>query len=106
MLFRPLDNGLILHRCTHDQLKEALSGTYPPNLPFSFDSVEFVSGITFLDIHIVELWPLCSSSLWKLTHTCSYISWSSFNIPRHVKTAWIRGEFIRYICVYSSPSFY
>ena len=105
MLFPFLDDGPILHGCTHDQLKEALSSTYPPNLPFSFDSVDCVSDITFLGIHIVELCPLRTPIFWKPKHTCSYISWGS-NIPRHIKTAWIRGEFIRYIRVCSSLSFY
>ena len=106
MLFRFLDDGVILHCCTHDQLKAALSGTYPPNLPLSFDSSDCLSDNTFLDIHIIQFRPLRTSIFWKPTHTCSYISWGSSNVPRHIKTAWTRGEFIRYIPVCSSFSFY
>ena len=63
ILLQFLDDGLILHCCT-----------YPPNLPFSFDLVDCVSDITFLDNHIVIWHPLHTSIFSKPTHTCPEIS--------------------------------
>ena len=77
-------------------VKQRLDVIYPPNLPWSFEVTDRVSDIHFLDVHIVALCPLKASLLWKPTHTCSYIQWDA-NVRRHIRTAWVRGEFIRYI---------
>ena len=105
VLFRFLDDGLILHRSSHTVVKQHLDVIYPPNLPWSFEVTDMVSDIHFLDVHIVALCPLKTSVYWKPTHTCSYIRWDA-NVPRHIRIAWVRGEFIRYIRICSSCSFY
>ena len=53
----------------------------------------------------MALCPLKTSVYWKPTHTCSYIRWDA-NVPRHIRIAWVRGEFVRYIRICSSCSFY
>ena len=105
LLFRFLDDGLILHRSSHTVVKQHLDVTYPQNLPWSFEVTDRVSDIHFLDVHIVALCPLKTSVYWKPTHTCSYIRWDA-NVPRHIRIVWVRGEFIRYIRICSSCSFY
>ena len=86
-------------------MKQHLDATYPLNLPWSFKVTDRVSDIHFLDVHIVALCPLKTSVFWKPTHTCSYIRWDA-NVPRHIRIAWVRGEFIRYIRICPSRSFY
>ena len=73
---------------------------YPSNPPWSLEVTDRVSDIHFLDVHIVALCPLKTSVLRKPTHTCSYTRWD-VNVPRHIRIAWVRRQFIRYIRICS-----
>ena len=104
-LSRFLDDATILHRCPLSEVHEHLLKTYPQNLPFKFECRAERSNIHMLDIHIVSLYPFQTSVWWKPTHTCSYIPWEA-NVPRHIRIAWVKGEFIRYVRICSSLRFY
>ena len=105
LLFRFWDDGLILHSSSHTVVKQHLDVIYPPNLPWPLLETDRVSDIHFFDLHIVALCPLKTSVFWKPTHRCSYIRWDA-NVPRHIRIAWVRREFIPYIRISSSCSFY
>ena len=104
-LFRFLDDGRILHRSSDTVVKQHLDVTYPLNLPWSFEVTCRVSDIHFMDVHMVALCPLETSVFWKPMRMCPYIWWDG-NVPRHIRIACVRGEFIPYIRTCSSCSFY
>ena len=61
--------------------------------------------VIFLDVCFMSLNPLTTCVHWKDTHVCQYIPWDS-HVPRHIRVAWVRGEFIRYIQICSHPHLY
>ena len=96
LLFRFLDDGIILHRSSHTLVKQHLDVIHPSNPPWSFEVTDRLSDIHLLDVHMVALCRLKTSLFWKPTHTCSYIRWD-VNVPEHIRIAWVRGVFVRYI---------
>ena len=61
--------------------------------------------VVFLDVCFMSLNPLTTCVHWTDTHACQYIPWDS-NVPRHIRVAWVGGEFIRYIRICSHPHLY
>ena len=105
-LNRYIDDGLILHPLEHSsELEQALQRIYPPDLPFGMEHVGQTTKVVFLDVCFMSLKPLTTCVHWKDTHACQYIPWDS-NVPRHIRVAWVRGEFIRYIRICSHPHLY
>ena len=103
---RYIDDGLILHPLDHSsELEQALRRIYPPNLPFRMEHVGQTTKVVFPDVCFMSLKPLTTCVHWKDTHACQYIPWGS-NVPRHIRVAWVRGDFIRYIPICSHPHLY
>ena len=105
-LNRYIDDGPILQPPEHSpDLEQALQWIYPPDLLSGMEHVGQTTKVVFLDVCFMSLKPLTTCLHWKDTHACQYIPWDS-NVPRHIRVAWVRGEFIRYIRICSHPHLY
>ena len=105
-LNRYIDDGLILHPLEHSSdLEQAQRRIYPTDLPFGMEHVGQKIKVVFLDVCFMSVKPLTTCVHWKDTHACQYIPWDP-NVPRHIRVAWVRGEFIRYIRICSHPHLY
>ena len=105
-LNRYIDDGLTLHPLEHSsELEQALRRIYPPNLPSGTEYVGQTTKMVLLDVCFMSLKPLTTCVHWKDTHACQYIPLDS-NVPRHIRVAWVRGEFIRYIRICSHQHLY
>ena len=103
---RYIDHGLILHPLEHSsELEQALQRIYSPDLRFGMEYLGQTTKVVFLDVCFMSLKPLTTCVHWKDTHACQYIPWD-LNVPRHIRVAWVRGEFIRYIRICSHPHLY
>ena len=58
-----------------------LAKVYPRHLTFTFQNSASRCGVSFLDIWVVSLPPLCTSVFWKKSHACTYIPWRA-KVPR------------------------
>ena len=95
LLNRYIDDGLLLHPLENSsELEQALRRIYPEHLPSGMEHVGQTTKVVFPDICFMSLKPLTTCVHWKDTHACQYIPWDS-NVPRHIRVAWVRGEYIR-----------
>ena len=105
-LFRFIDVGLITHPTSAaDIVFTVLRHTYPANLTFSFDRHASRTNIPFMDLLGLSVAPLRTPVFFKASHTCTYIPRQA-NVPRHIRTAWVRGECVRYLRLCSAESYF
>ena len=100
-LSRYLDDGLVLHPWGEGEaLKTHLRGVYPAALPFEFERFEGTSNVVFLDICSVSIVPL-RRRVQLESDALLFVCPPGANVPRHIRIAWVRAEFIRYIRIHA-----
>ena len=63
-LFRFIDDGFMLHPAVDSEaVKQHLARMYPAGLPFTFDADCAKSGVSFLDILVVSMYPFSGKLL-------------------------------------------